>query len=161
MKKSKHFRKDVITARVIAGVLLILVIVLLVWGISLLSKPSGEDKDSQNSQNTENTQNDIPEYPDTEGLSTEEENTEGVEDTQDTSTEEEDTEPVPETMFWIETTANLRLRVEPNTSCETLEQIPEGTRLGVLEDLERWYKVKYNGKEGYVSKTYVEVLPDE
>jgi len=154
MKKSKHFRKDVILARVIAAVLLIVLIVLLVFAVSLLSKSSEQDKDSQNTQNTE--QDKVPG-----NQVTEEQDTEETEDTQDDTSETEDVEPVPETICWVKTTANLRLREAPNTSCATLERIPEGTQIGVLEDLNGWYKVIYNGKEGYVSKTYVELVETE
>ena len=157
MKKSKHFRKDVILARVIAAVLLIVLIVLLVFAVSLLSKSSEQDKDSQNTQNTE--QDKVPGNQVTEEQDTEE--TEDTQDTQDDTSETEDVEPVPETICWIKTTANLRLREAPNTSCATLERIPEGTQIGVLEDLNGWYKVIYNGKEGYVSKTYVELVETE
>lgn len=156
MKKSKHFRKDVILARVIAGVLLLVLIVLLVLGISLLKKTSGQGKESQN---TEGTQNIPPESQDTEDLS--EQGSEDIEDTQGTSSESEDTEleVVPKT--YIKTTATLRLREEPNTSCETLEHIPEGTTLEVIEKTGIWYKVSYNEKTGYVSSTYVEVVEEE
>lgn len=157
MKKSKHFRKDVILARIIAGVILIVLIALLVFAISLLTKSSGTDK---NSQNTESTQNEKPGDKDTENV--------GNEDTEDLTTEEDtkpdvqpDPEPSVDEKTYVKTTATLRLRVEPNTSCTTLERIPEGTKIEVLEELDLWYKVIYNGKEGYVSKTYVVVVEAE
>ena len=164
MKKSKHFRKDVILARVIAGVLLIVLIVLLAVGISLLEKPSGHDKESQNSQNSEYTEDLQPGGQDTQQQGTEDtqqapsSEIEGLEPGPD---ENDETTYQPEIILWIKTTATLNLREEPNTRCTTLERIPEETRVGVLEDLDGWYKVIYNGKEGYVSKTYVVVLPEE
>lgn len=151
MKKSKHFRKDVILARIIAGVVLIVLIALLVFAISLLTKSSGTDK---NSQNTENTQ----------GGNSGNQNTENVggEDTEGPSTEEStepDVQPEPEPSVdektYVKTTSNLNLRVEPNTSCATLASIPKDTKIEVIGDFDRWYKVIYNGQEGYVSKTYV------
>ncbi len=154
MKKSKHFRKDVIIARIIAAVLLVVLIALLVFVISLVKKPSDQDKNSQNTENTqiENVGN---------------QDTEEIEDTQNQTSDDVNTEPdvnidsdVTEKIY-VKTTATLRLREEPNTSCATLERIPEGTAIEVLEELERWYKVIYNGKEGYVSKTYVEVVEAE
>ncbi|MBQ3558594.1 MAG: SH3 domain-containing protein [Agathobacter sp.] len=157
MKKSKHFRKDVILARIIAAVLLIVLIAVLIFAISHFTKPSGPDKDSQN---TENTQNVNQGNQDTEFV--------GDEDTQEQTTEENkqpETTPEPEPSVdaktYVKTTANLNLRVEPNTSCSTLASIPKDTKIEVVEDLERWYKVIYNGQEGYVSKTYVVVVDAE
>ena len=160
MKKSKHFRKDVILARVIAGVILILLIVLLVWGISLLTKSSGDDKNSQNSQNTEQTQNDDIGIPDTQ---------QGTEDVQVPESEDQSDVPGPDenddTIYipdkvYVETTTQVRLRKEPNTNCATLDRINGGTKLEVLETLEGWYKVVYDGQEGYVSATYTKIVEE-
>ena len=155
MKKSKHFRKDVILARIIAAVILLALIGLIVFGISLLKKPSGDDKNSQNSQNTQNTESLFPEDQDTQ-----EEGTEEVPETEDQdSTEENDSVIEEPAKTYIKVTAaSLKLRQEPNTNCATLASIPGGTQLEVIEKLERWYKVSYNGKIGYVSATYVEVI---
>lgn len=160
MKKSKHFRKDVIMARVIAGIILIVLIVLLVWGISLLTKSSGDDKNSQNSQNTEQTQNDDI------GISDTQQDTEDVqipesEEQSDVSgpDENDDTIYIPDKVY-VETTTQVRLRKEPNTSCATLDRINEGTKLEVLETLDGWYKVVYDGQEGYVSATYTKIVEE-
>lgn len=152
MKKSKHFRKDVIIARVIAGVILLVLIVLLVLGISHLTKSSGDDKNSQNSQNTENTEGIVPGGQDTQEQETE--------DSQlPSESEETDTTYEPDTVY-VETTTQVRLRKEPNTSCATLDRINGGTKLEVLETLDGWYKVNYNGQEGYVSASYAEIVEE-
>ena len=159
MRKSKHFRKDVILARIIAAVILLVLIGLLVFGISLLKKSSGEDKNTQNSQNTEGTENLIP--GDSE---TEEAGTEDVPQTEDTGveegTEEKDDTTEPAKTYVKIKVSSLRLREEPNTSCATLASIPKGTKLEVIEKVDIWYKVSYNGKVGYVSGTYVEVVEE-
>lgn len=162
MKKSKHFRKDVIIARVIAGVILLALIVLLVLGISLLSKTSSDDKNSQNSQNTENTESIVPGGQDTQDQE--------AEDSQlPSESEETDAEPGPDVnddttyepdTVYVETTTQVRLRKEPNTSCATLARINGGTKLEVLETLDGWYKVNYNGQEGYVSASYAEIVEE-
>ena len=158
MKKSKHFRKDVILARIIAGVLLIVLIVLLAVGVSLLKKTSGDNNGSQNTQNSENLlPGDKDTQQDTEDESQQEESTGGEEETQGTE-ENNSTEELKK--VYIKTTATLRLRVEPNTSCETLAHIPEGTKLEAIEKTGIWYKVSYDGKTGYVSGTYVEVVEE-
>lgn len=156
MKKSKHFRKDVILARIIAAVILIVLIVLIVLGISLLRKSSDNNKDSQNSQNTQNTENTIQNDSEWEQQipPTESEDLD-VPDSEET----EDTGSVEDKIF-IETTAKLRLRKEPNTNCETLDRISSGIRLEVLETLDGWYKVSYNGQEGYVSATYTKIVEE-
>ena len=160
MKKSKHFRKDVIMARVIAGIILIVLIVLLVWGISLLTKSSGDDKNSQNSQNTEQTQNDDIGIPDTQ-QDTEDVQIPESEEQSDVSgpDENDDTIYIPDKVY-VETTTQVRLRKEPNTSCATLDRINCGTKLEVLETLEGWYKVVYDGQEGYVSATYTKIVEE-
>ena len=153
MKKSKHFRKDVILARIIAGVLLLVLILLLALGISLLTKSSDEDKNSENSQHTENL---VP--GDQVGDSWREEDTEEQEETPGVE-ENQDTIYVPDEIY-VETTTQVRLRKEPNTSCATLDRIDGGTKLEVLETLDGWYKVSYNGQEGYVSATYTKVVEE-
>ena len=168
MNKGKHFRKDVIQARIIAGVLLIIIIVLLVLGISRLTKSSNDDKNSQNSQNTEHIQDVLPEHQDTENLDIENPSTENL-NTENSNTEiqnsEDETEIMDDTTYepdkvYIETTVQLRLRKEPNTRCDILDRIDEGTKLEVLETLDGWYKVNYNGKDGYVSATYIRVVEE-
>lgn len=152
MNKSKHFRKDVIIARIIAGVILIILIGLIVFGISLLTKTSDSDK---NSQNTENLQNERPEDQNSESIADTEE-----EVTEDTESEIIEPEPDVAEKVYVKTTAQLNLRKEPNTSCEILEKIPTDTKIEVIENLNGWYKVIYNGEEGYVSATYVKIVEE-
>lgn len=150
MKKSKHFRKDVIMARIIAGVIVVLLIALIVLGVSLLTKPSGNDKDTQSTQNTQNTQ-DV--------------GNENVEPEVDVETEyetesEEESETVSDGKTYVKTTTQVKLRKEPNTECATLDRIDGGTKLEVLETLDGWYKVIHNGQEGYVSADYANIVEE-
>jgi hypothetical protein len=48
----------------------------------------------------------------------------------------------------------LSLRKEPNKTSQRLAYIPNKTKLETIEELEGWYKVKYSGKEGWISKEY-------
>ena len=157
MKKSKHFRKDVILARIIAGVILLVLIVLLTLGISMLKKPSEEDKSSQNSQNSEYTEDLTPGGQDTQEGETEEESAGDIQQTETTETEDTEQES-EESKAYVKTTAQLKLREEPTTKSTVLAYIPAGTKLEVISPLENWYKVTYNGKTGYVSAGYVEVV---
>lgn len=158
MKKSKHFRKDVIIARVIAAVLVLVVIVIISLAVSLLTKPSGNDKDTQNTQNTQVENPNIPasESEETPDVSVEPE----VEEPQ--ATEEE---PVVESetdgQAYVQTTTQVKLRKEPNTNCATLDRIDGGTQLLLLETLDGWYKVSHNEQEGYVSADYAQVVEAE
>ena len=157
MKKSKHFRKDVILARIIAAVILLALIVLLVFGISLLKKSSGNDKESQNSQDTGYTEDLTPGVQNTQEEETEEESEEDTQQTEATETEDTEQES-EESKTYVKTTAQLKLREEPTTKSTVLAYIPAGTKLEVISPSENWYKVTYNGKTGYVSAGYVEVV---
>ena len=160
MKKSKHFRKDVILARVIAGVVLIVVMALLISVVSLLTKESGQDKDSQNTPNTQQSQNVLPQKPDTEEVDDTEDL---VSEEQSESTEvesETDSQPEEEHKIYVKTTTQVKLRAEANTNCATLDRINGGTTLEVLEVLDGWYKVTYDGKVGYVSADYAKVVEE-
>ena len=159
MKKSKHFRKDVIQARIIAGVLLIVIIVLLVWGISILTKESKDDKDNQNSPNTEHIQDVIPEHQDTENLEAESQQNSETQNSEDKTDVNDETTFEPVKVF-VEVTAQLRLRKEPNTNCVALDSIDKGTKIEVLETLNGWYKVNYKGKDGYISANYTKVVEE-
>lgn len=54
----------------------------------------------------------------------------------------------------------VRLRAEANTSCATYTTIGKGQKVAVLEGVEGWYKVDYNGQEGYMSADYMSVEED-
>ncbi len=54
------------------------------------------------------------------------------------------------------TTEALNLREQPNTSCTVLTVIPKGATVKLLNISDTsWYKVSYDGKEGYVSSAYI------
>ena len=55
---------------------------------------------------------------------------------------------------------NLNLREQPNTNCTTLNGIGKDVKLEVLETLDGWYKVIYDGKTGYVSADYVKIVEE-
>lgn len=55
------------------------------------------------------------------------------------------------------TTETLNLRSEPSTSSSILELLDANEEVEVISEEGDWYKVEYNGEEGYVSKDYIEV----
>ncbi len=156
MKKSKHFRKDVILARVIAGVVLLVVISLIIFVVSFFVKPDQSEQPGQPDRDTQQVQDDLPEYQDTEEVEdTQSSIDEGQSETADPNV---DSDSSDENKIYIKTTTQVKLRAEANTSCATLDRIDGGTTIEVLEVLDGWYKVTHNGQVGYVSATYANVV---
>ena len=144
MKRSKHFRKDVILARIIFAVLCIVVGILIGMGVSALVKHADEKKNTQkpNTQvetQADNTQSDF--------------NSIGGDLTLPDTEETEETE-TQETVSYVVTSTDVRLRAEPNTNCTVLAGLYPATRMLLLEELDGWYKVSYEGQEGYISADY-------
>lgn len=54
-------------------------------------------------------------------------------------------------------TSDLRLRKEESTSSEVLDLLDENDKVEIISENGDWYKVKANGKVGYVSKEYIKV----
>lgn len=139
MKKSKHFRKDVIMARIIFAVLCILIGVLIWIGINALIGTGDEEVPPE----TE-TQTETPYIPPVE----------------DTETVPETEEVVEEVIYYAQTTAQVRMRKEPNTNCEVILSVPANTKTDLLEEADGWYKVKYNGHEGYIRADYIQIVEE-
>ena len=56
------------------------------------------------------------------------------------------------------TTANLNLRQGTSTSSKILTTIPKGKTIEILDKSNTsWYRVRYNGKTGYVSSQYISI----
>ena len=53
--------------------------------------------------------------------------------------------------------SSLNLRSEASTSASVVTQIPNTHRVAVLDAIDGWYKVAYNGQNGFVSADYVEL----
>ncbi len=139
--KSKHYRKDVILARIIFGLICIAFVTLVVL-IGVWFTRRGEQKETQNSQ--------------VESQKTEESQTE-PESQPKTEESETPTPPATVTLTYGKVTASsLNFRDKASASGEIITSLPEGTEVQVLETLEGWYKISYDGKEGYVSARYIE-----
>lgn len=148
MRKSKHFRKDVIIARVIFAALCIALIVLISTVFNALF---GKDD-----------QGDKPNLPGTENSQDEQNDDLGDINSEGDTTDTEDSEQIQiQVVRYAQTTAQLRLREEPNTNCDTLITVEKGQRAVILEDLDGWYRVSYNGVVGYFAAKYVEVIEVE
>lgn len=56
----------------------------------------------------------------------------------------------------IYTAANaIILHKEPSIISEILSTIPNGGSITILEEQEKWAKIKYNGIEGYILKQFI------
>ena len=144
MRKSKHFRKDVIIARIIAAIILILLIVVMHALISALFKPSNHtDRDGQKTESEYGENN-----TDTEKVSSESESDVTIIDTSDSEN----------TRTYVIATANVKFRSGPGVSHEVIGVINEDEKAVLLEKLTGWYKVLYNGQEGYISADYSKII---
>lgn len=157
MIKSKHFRKDVIIARVIFLCFCALVIAGIVWVASMVTGPS-QGGSSENSELESN-------LPSTEKESESESESESVtEPESETGTEpESETEPTEDVVkLYVEVTSksNLNLRKEPNTNCDVITSLPKGAKAELVEELDGWFKVIYNGHEGYLNSDYVKIVEE-
>lgn len=140
MKRSKHFRKDVILARVIFGVLCIVISVAIGLGVSTLSKVL-KDGSAKETQPQSSEEYEIPEIIDTEEI-------------------ESETEPVEVVVIYAKTKSKVNMRVEPNTNCTVLASVPAGTKTQLIEEVDGWYKVIYNDTEGYIRGDYIELVEE-
>lgn len=154
--KSKHYRKDVILARIIFGIFCIAVIALLTMGGMKLKEKldaTDNDKNSQNSQ-SQNSQ------MQSENESPSQSESESVSESESQSESESESESEPVIVYYAKTTVRLKLREEANTSSDVLTVVPEGEKALIIEELEDWYKVSYEGREGYLFAEYVNVIEE-
>ena len=138
MKKSH--RKDVIIARVIFAVVLLLLIALIVGAVIMIRGHMAE-KSAQESQGVIVTENSQEQQP--------------VVDTQ-TSEPEITTEDTQAPNPVVQTTTGVNLRKEPNTECEVLTVLDQGTMLELIGEEDGWAVVDYQGQIGYVKSEYVQ-----
>lgn len=59
------------------------------------------------------------------------------------------------------TTETLNLRSEASTNSSVIELLNANEKLNIISEDGNWYKVEHNGKEGYVSKEYVELNSED
>ena len=138
MKKSH--RKDVIIARVIFAVVLLLLIALIVGAVIMIRGHMAE-KSAQESQGVIVTENSQEQQP--------------VADTQ-TSEPEITTEDTQALNPVVQTTTGVNLRKEPNTECEVLTVLDQGTMLELIGEEDGWAVVDYQGQIGYVKIEYLQ-----
>lgn len=64
---------------------------------------------------------------------------------------------------YISSNAQANLRSGPSTNTESIGKLKRHTVITVISEENDWYKVTYNGKEGYISKSLVTIgeVPEE
>jgi len=62
-----------------------------------------------------------------------------------------------ELTIYINADGGLSLRSERNTTSKRLALIPNNTKMVITQELDGWYKVSYEGKDGWVSKEYTTI----
>lgn len=145
MRKNKHFRSDVVLARVIFLGVCALIMAAIVFIVSLLLGPSEKDRDTENTEGQK-----IEETQESEGNVTL--------DTEIESETESETESEAEIVYYVKPFTEVRFRAEPNTDSTTIAKIPEGTLILLIEELDGWFYVEYEGQQGYISADYAEII---
>lgn len=60
-------------------------------------------------------------------------------------------------MATVTNTQSLRVRTGPSMESSTVDLIPLGEKLEVIEDMGEWVKVTFDSDEGYISSEFVEI----
>ena len=59
----------------------------------------------------------------------------------------------------VTTSSAVNFRQEATTQSESKGKLSDGTRVAILDEVDGWFKVAYNGEVGYMSADYVESQP--
>ena len=70
-----------------------------------------------------------------------------------TSTDNNGVSSMDETTAWA--ISAVHMRTGPDTSYTSLRVLDQGESVTLIGSTDEWYKVRYNGEEGYVFKTYL------
>jgi uncharacterized protein YgiM (DUF1202 family) len=137
MKKSH--RRDVIIARIIFAVFLIV----LIAAITMFVRYALDRWVPQTPASTETqTETETQQY--------------FVIDPNQPETQEPETETQVTVM--VQTTRRVNLRTEPNTDCEVVTVLESGTLLELQEESDGWALVVYDEQTGYVSTDYITAI---
>lgn len=145
MKKSH--RKDVIIARIIFGILVVIIVALVALMITMIARRNANKISNTEPKASESEYVPAVTEPDT--------TTVPSEDTQATETESE-TESEGAKQVWV-TGEKVRIRKAASTSSEILAEASKTDTIMLLEETEinNFYKVERNGTIGYIHKDYI------
>ncbi len=134
MKKSH--RRDVIIARIIFAVIVLIlaaaIAVLISWALS--KRTPAEETQTQ-------TETETQQY--------------FVIDPNQETVEEPETETEVQLTVTVQTTKRVNLRTEPNTDCDVITVLDAGTSLILQGEADGWAQVLYEDQVGYVSTDYI------
>lgn len=139
MKKSH--RKDVIAARIVFAVFCLLLIAAITGAVLVIRGRLAEQKSTQESQSQQKEPTQSGEPVD-------------AQPNEPAVTPEPSQTPEPNPI--MRTTTGVNMREEPNTSCEVITVLEEGTMLEMLGEESGWAFVDCQGQTGYVSLDYLE-----
>ena len=183
MKHNKHFRKDVIIARVIFCVTCVIVLGFVTSGVdtlvkkikdsetedlvseSIISESETEPNFSIETQSGLETQTESESESESETQTNSELETQQETQTQselqtqtelESESESESEADIKPNDLYVVATVNIKLRQAPSTESEAIVTIPGGNQALFLDELEGWYKVRYQGKEGFISAEFAQ-----
>ncbi len=147
---SKKHRRDVIIARIVF-VIFLLVMGVLIWKLAAwgIEKFVPEEESTQTQMETESE-------TETQQYFVIDPNAPVIETEVETETEIETETEVVEVK--AKTTTGIRMRKEPNTDCDILTVIGEGTEVTILGEEGDWSQITFNGLTGYVKTEYLKVV---
>ena len=124
---------------------------------------SGSGKDSESESNLPGSESESESESETGSESESESVTEPESETgSEPGSETDPAESEDPVKLYVEVTSksNLNLRKEPNTTCEVITSLPKGTKVELVEELDGWFKVIYNGHEGYLNSDYAKIVEE-
>lgn len=134
MKKSH--RRDVLIARIIFAVILLLLIAAIAIPVSKALSKRTPSKEAETQTETETQQYFV------------------IDPNQET-VDEPETETEELLTITVQTTKRINFRTEPNTDCEVITVLPAGTTLILQGEADGWAQVLYDDQVGYVSTDYI------
>ena len=71
-----------------------------------------------------------------------------------TDTDPSQPTPTPSQTTTVYTTANLKVRAQPNTNAKVLGTLAKGSKVETYGLKDGWYEIKFSGQTGYISAKY-------
>lgn len=124
------------------------------WSKIIINKEEGWIPNEILMEETQNEQN-TNKQPEVQEENNQENQPEQV--TSDTSMQAEKVETQINETGYISSNASANLRVAPSTTSESRAKLPKNTKLTVISEEDGWYRVNYNGTQGYISKSLVTI----
>ena len=120
------------------------------------AQDSTVQNNTQVAENAENAQNSPVQDVDQEAENSQIDTTKAEEATNEEVSNQQETEQTDLTFPRVMTVVSpCNLRPNPGYEGNLLGEIPAGSQVEVLEDAKGWYRINFNGQEGYVGARFV------